>query len=361
MMSVETRTKNEITPQKQDDFLDYALSHQFGELHFKVDPETGMKAIIAIHSTKLGPALGGCRFIEYPDSASAINDAMRLARGMSYKAASVNLPLGGGKAVIIKPSHSYDREAYFHSFGRFINDLGGRYITALDSGTVLSDMDIIEQHTPYVASLSSHNGDPSPSTAKGVFHGIKAAVEFKLGKTSLRDIHVAIQGLGHVGYLLAKHLHEAGAKLTVADVNVAAVEMAIKEFGATAVSTDVIHKVPCDVFAPCALGAVINDITVNQLQTSIVAGAANNQLAHAYHGNMLHEKGILYAADYVINAGGLVFAASKYLLTPENQMNEQLNGIGHSLQEIFIRAERENRPSSELADILAQEKIGINE
>lgn len=357
MMSVEKRAKNETHPQKQDDFLDYALAHNFGELHFKVDPATGMKAIIAIHSTKLGPALGGCRFIEYPDSPSAINDAMRLARGMSYKAASVNLPLGGGKAVIIKPAHPFDREAYFHSFGKFINDLGGRYITALDSGTLLSDMDIIAQHTDYVASLSSHNGDPSPSTAKGVFHGIEAAVEFKLGKSSLNGIHVAIQGLGHVGYHLAKHLHEAGAKLTVADINTAAVDMAVKEFGATAVSTDLIHKVPCDVFAPCALGAVINDITINQLQTSIVAGAANNQLAHSYHGRMLHEKGILYAADYVINAGGLIFAASKYLLTPENQKNEQLNGIGHSLLEIFARAERENKPSSELADILAQEKL----
>lgn len=357
MMSVETRTKNEVPPQKQEDFLDYALSHNFGELHFKVDPASGMKAIIAIHSTKLGPALGGCRFIEYPDTASAINDAMRLARGMSYKAASVNLPLGGGKAVIIKPPHAYDREAYLHAFGKFVNDLGGRYITALDSGTQLCDMDIIAQHTPYIASLSSYNGDPSPSTAKGVFHGIEAAVQFKLGKSSVQGVHVAIQGLGHVGYLLAKHLHEAGAKLTVADVNVAAVERAVQEFGATAVSTDIIHKVPCDVFAPCALGAVINDITINQLQTSIVAGAANNQLAHTYHGRMLHEKGILYAADYVINSGGLIFAASKYLLTPEHQTNEQLNDIGHSLMEIFTRAKQENKPSSELADILAQEKL----
>ncbi|WP_347251478.1 amino acid dehydrogenase [Legionella sp.] len=358
MMSV-----NQIKPNEaltvQDDFLDYALVHGFGDLHFKVDPETGMKAIIAIHSTKLGPALGGCRFIEYPNTTSAIYDAMRLARGMSYKAASVNLPLGGGKAVVIKPNKPFDREAYLHAFGKFVNELNGRYITALDSGTQLSDMDIIAQHTPYVASLSSHNGDPSPSTAKGVLRGIQAAVEFKLGKNKLEGLHIALQGLGHVGYLLASHLHELGAKLTVADINPALVERAVKEFGAEAVSTESIHKVSCDVFAPCALGAIINDRTIGQLQTPIIAGAANNQLAHTYHGQLLHEKGILYAADYVINAGGLIYAASKYLHTPEQLVNHQIDGIHTSLLAIFSRSMRENRPASEIADTLAQEKLGL--
>lgn len=349
--------KKETMVTKEDDFLDYALSHGFGEIHFKVDPASGMKAIIAIHSTKLGPALGGCRFIEYDNTRQAINDAMRLARGMSYKAASVNLPLGGGKAVIIKPKQPYDRVAYLQAFGRFVNDLGGRYITALDSGTELSDMDIIARHAPYVASLSSHNGDPSPYTAKGVLRGIEAAVDFKLNKNSLKDVHVAIQGLGHVGYLLAKFLHEAGAKLTVADINQESVQRAVKEFGATAVSTDVIHTIPCDVYAPCALGATINDISIHQLQTSIIAGAANNQLAHSYHGQMLHDKGILYAADYVINAGGLVFAASKYLHTSEELVNQQIDGIRTSLTEIFKRSEKDNRPASEIADCIAQEKL----
>lgn len=357
MMSVDTMKKNESLVTEQGDFLDYALSHGFGDIHFKVDSETGMKAIVAISNTKLGPALGGCRFIEYPNTESAILDAMRLARGMSYKAASVNLPLGGGKAVIIKPAKPFDREAYMHSFGRFVNQLGGRYITALDSGTVLSDMDIIAQHTPYVASLSSHNGDPSPSTAKGILRGIQAAVEFKLGKNHLNGLHVAIQGLGHVGYLLAGHLHELGVQLTVADVNSAAVELAVREFGAVAVPTESIHKVPCDVFAPCALGAIINDTTINQLQTPIVAGAANNQLAHSYHGQLLHDKGILYATDYVINAGGLIFAASKYLHTPEHQVNQQIDGIGTALLQIFTRSQQENRPTSEIADTLAQEKL----
>ncbi|KTD19020.1 Leu/Phe/Val dehydrogenase [Legionella jordanis] len=357
MMSIDLIKKNETSAAIQDDFLDYALSHGFGDLHFKVDPQTGMKAIIAVHSTKLGPALGGCRFIEYPNTPSAIYDAMRLARGMSYKAASVNLPLGGGKSVIIKPNKPFDRAAYMHSFGRFINELGGRYITALDSGTQLSDMDIIAQHTPYVASLSSHNGDPSPYTARGVFSGLEAAVAFKLGKDSLQGIHVAIQGLGHVGFALARLLHEQGAQLTVADVNHLAVERAVKEFGATSVSTDMIHKVPCDVFAPCALGAVINDISISQLQTTIIAGAANNQLAHSYHGSILHEKGILYAPDYVLNAGGLIFAASKYFNTPDDEVTKQINGIASSMLEIFKRSQQENRPTSEIADTMAQEKL----
>lgn len=356
MMSVDNITNNNQTI-AEDDFLEYALAHGFGDLHFKVDPETGMKAMIAIHNTKLGPALGGCRFIEYPSTAAALKDAMRLARGMSFKAASVNLPLGGGKSVIIKPAGTFDRTAYMHQFGKFVNELNGRYITALDSGTVLSDMDIIAEHTDYVASLSKHNGDPSPSTAKGVLRGIQAAVAFKLGKDSLKGLHVAIQGLGHVGYALAKHLHELGATLTVADISPAAVDLAVQELGAKAVASEVIHKVPCDVFAPCALGAIINDLTISQLQTTIITGAANNQLAHTYHGKKLHEKGILFAADYVINAGGLIFAASKYLHTPEDKVSQQIDGIYTSLIEIFTRSAKDNLPASEIADTLAQEKL----
>ncbi len=356
MMSIDKISHNNqsIT---EDDFLDYALSHDFGDIHFKVDPQTGMKAMIAIHSTKLGPALGGCRFIEYPNTAAALQDAMRLARGMSYKAASVNLPLGGGKSVIIKPRGAFDRAAYMHQFGKFVNELNGRYITALDSGTLLDDMDIIAEHTPYVASLSKHNGDPSPYTAMGVLKGIQAAVAFKLGKDSLQGIHVAIQGLGHVGYLLAKHLNEAGAKLTVADIAQENVDRAVREFGAEAVNTDIIHKVPCDVFAPCALGATLNDITIPQLQTTIIAGAANNQLGHTYHGQQLHQKNILFVVDYVLNAGGLIFAASKYLHTPEETVNNQIDGIYYSLTEIFTHSAKSNVPTNEIADALAKEKL----
>lgn len=356
MMSVEKITDNNQLI-NDDDFLDYALAHGFGDLHFKVDPETGMKALIAIHNTKLGPALGGCRFIEYPNTLAAIKDAMRLARGMSFKAASVNLPLGGGKSVIIKPKTEFNRSAYMHQFGKFVNELNGRYITALDSGTVLSDMDIIAEHTPHVASLSKYDGDPSPYTAKGILRGIEAAVAFKLGKDSLNGLHIAIQGLGHVGYLVAQLLHERGATLTVADISSDTVARAVKELGAKSVSTDVIHKVPCDVFAPCALGAILNDLTIQQLQTTIIAGAANNQLAHSYHGKKLHEKGILFAIDYVINAGGLIYAASKYLHTPDEQVIKQIDGIYHTLTEIFKRSAKDNLPTNEIADTLAQEKL----
>lgn len=357
MMSVETMNKNEPVSIGEEDFLEYALTHEFGDVHFKVDAKTGMKAIVAIHNTKLGPALGGCRFIEYPSTHSAIRDCLRLARGMSYKAALANLPLGGGKSVIIKPNVAYDREAYLHSFGTFVNELGGRYITALDSGTQLSDMDIIAQHTPYVASLSSYNGDPSPSTAMGVFRGIQAAVECKLGKSDLSGLHVAIQGLGHVGFLLAQHLYNAGARLTVADINPEAVERAAREFNAAITGTESIHKTACDIYAPCALGAILNDITIHQLQTPIVAGAANNQLAHHMHGQVLHDKGILYAPDYVINAGGLIFAAAKYLKTSESLINEQINSIRSTLMTIFQRSQQENIPPSIIADTLAQEKL----
>jgi len=341
----------------ESDFLDYAANHGFGDVHFKVDKETGMVAIIAIHSTKLGPALGGCRFIEYPDNASAIYDALRLARGMSYKAASVNLPLGGGKSVIIKPKGAFDREKYMRSFGQFVADMQGRYITALDSGTQLSDMDIIAQYTPHVASLSRYDGDPSPYTALGIFKGIAATAAWKLKKDSLQGLHVAVQGLGHVGLSLVRQLYEAGATCTVSDINPMALQTAKTEFGATIVDTADIYKIPCDIFAPCALGAILNDDTIDNLQTSIVAGAANNQLAHTRHGQILHEKGILYAPDYVINAGGLIYAASKYFDTPEKDMFHQLEAIPYSLTRIFDRSLKENLPTSVIADDIAREKL----
>lgn len=341
----------------EDNFLDYAAERGFGDLHLKVCRDTGMKAIVAIHSTKLGPALGGCRFIEYPNSFSALYDAMRLARGMSYKAALVNLPLGGGKAVIMKPKGEFDRKAYFTEFGRFVEHLGGRYITAVDSGTSLDDMDIIGEQTSYVASLSRHNDEPSPFTARGVLRGIEASVKAKLERDSVDGLHIAIQGMGKVGYFLGQFLHERGAKLTVADINQTMTEKAADELNATVVGVDEIHKVACDVYSPCALGATINDMSIKQLQTSIIAGAANNQLARAYHGKMLHNQGILYASDYVINAGGLIYAASRYFDTPEEQVNEQVDHIYDSLLTIFERSKVDDLPTSEIADKIAQEKL----
>ncbi len=339
----------------EDDFLEYALQHQFGNIHCKVDPETGMKAIIAIHNTNLGPALGGCRFIEYDNSRAALFDAMRLARGMSYKSAIAGLPLGGGKSVIIKPKTAFDRAAYFHVFGKFVQELNGQYITALDSGTELSDMDIIAEHTPHVASLSCDDGNPARATTMGVLRGIQAAVAFQTQRDSLAGITVAIQGLGHVGYLLSQYLHDLGAKLIVADVDAARVSKVETEFGAQSVSTKDIHKVPCDVFSPCALGAVINDATIPEFQTKIIAGAANNQLAHAFHGQILHGKGILYAPDYVINAGGVIFACGKYFRTPEADVQKNVDRIGQSLTRVFTRSQQEQKPTSQIADQMAEE------
>jgi leucine dehydrogenase len=342
------------------DVLDYAEAHGFGDIHIKFDPKTGMRAIIAIHSTKLGPALGGCRFIQYPNSNTALYDAMRLARGMSYKAASVGLPLGGGKAVILQPSTSYDRTAYLKSFGEFVDSLGGRYITAMDSGTELSDMDIIQEKTPYVATCSSLKGDPAPSTVKGVLYGIQAAAAFKWNNPELKNLHIAIQGLGHVGYGLALQLHQMGVKLTVADINPDAVARAEKAFNATSVPTENIHQVDCDLFAPCALGGILDDTRIQQLKATVVAGGANNQLAHTYHGQMLHDLGILYAPDYVINAGGLIFAADNYLDNIGKPLPQQLKQIDTSLTEIFERSAHENIPTSTIADTMAQEKLAIS-
>ncbi|MDF1678414.1 MAG: amino acid dehydrogenase [Legionellaceae bacterium] len=345
------------SPIDDTSFLDYAEEHGFGNLHIKLDPQTGMRAIIAIHNTKLGPALGGCRFIEYPNSNTALYDVMRLARGMSYKAASVGLPLGGGKAVILKPSTPYDRTTYLKHFGQFVDSLNGEYITAMDSGTEIKDMDIIREETPYVATCSRLEGDPAPHTSQGVFFGIQAAAEFKWGNRDLKGLHIAIQGLGHVGYLLAEKLHKMGVKLTVADVNPEAVARAEKMLGATAVPTDIIHTVECDLFAPCALGGILDDKTIRELKATVVAGGANNQLAHTYHGQQLHDRGILYAPDYVINAGGLIFAADNYLDNVTKPLSEQLSHIYTSLTEIFERAKSENIPTSTIADTIAQEKL----
>ncbi|MCX7091444.1 MAG: amino acid dehydrogenase [Legionellales bacterium] len=341
----------------ENDFLDYAWDHQFCDIQCRIDPKSGMRAIIAIHNTKLGPALGGCRFIEYDHSTSAILDALRLARGMSYKSALAGLPLGGGKAVIIKPKNTFDRDAYFHAFGNFVQDLSGRYITAMDSGTELSDMAIIAEHTSYVASLAKDDGDPARATALGILRGIQAAVSFQKNQDHLEGLVIAIQGLGHVGHLLAQHVHALGAKLIVADINPQRVQQVVAEFGAQAVPSSDIHKVPCDVLSPCALGAIFNEITIPQLQTKIIAGAANNQLAHRNHGQLLHDRGILYAPDYVINAGGVIFACGKYFHSSPIETEQNLNRIGKSLTEIFTRSQLENKPTSDIADKIAEELL----
>ncbi len=341
---------------KINDLFAFDEHEPFQDLHFKWDPNTGMQAIVAIHSTRLGPAFGGCRFVNYDHTDSAIIDALRLAKGMSYKSAATGLNYGGGKSVIIKPRGNFDRKALFAAFGRFIHELNGRYITAKDSGTTLEDMDIIAEQTPYVASTSSMN-DPSPYTAHGVRLGIAAAVKFKLGRESLEGITVAIQGAGYVGYYLAQELHKVGAKLIMTDVDAAACERVKQAFNATIVAPEAIYGVDCDVFAPAALGAIINEDTITQLQCSIVAGATNNQLAEPIHGYALKERGILYAPDYVINSGGIIQAASIYDKLDEAQITTKIEHLYDVLLDIFGRAQAADLPTHVIADQMALARL----
>lgn len=335
-------------------------TYDFGEVHFKLDKASQLKAIVAIHDSRLGPALGGCRFIEYDTDEAAYIDALRLARGMTYKAAITGLAHGGGKSVIIKPKKHFDRNALFSAFGKFIEDLRGHYITAEDSGTGLEDMEIIRGQTKHVTGIDpSHggSGDPSPFTALGVRRGIEAAVKFKLGKDTLKDIHVAVQGVGHVGYYLCKELHAAGAKLTVADVDKLKSERAKREFGAAVTEIDKVAEVDCDVFAPCALGAGLNDGTIPHLKAAIVAGAANNQLLEPRHGDDLHARGILYAPDYAINAGGLVNVAQEAKGYDAKAAREKTLKIYDTMYEIFERSKKLNAPTYKVSDLMAEERL----
>lgn len=341
----------------QDELIQYAENLGFGELHIKLDAATDMCAIIAIHSTKLGPALGGCRFIEYDSFNAAIQDALRLAQGMTSKSAIANLPLGGGKTVLMKPKQLKDRTAIFQALGRFVNDLGGRYIAAMDSGTEVADMDAIATQTSFVTNLSKHDGNPAPATAVGVRLGIQAAIKAKLKRNSFEGLHVAIQGVGHVGYLLAKDLHNLGAKLTIHDINLLAVQRCVDEFSAQSTDAKGIFSVDCDVFAPCALGAILNDTTIPLLKAPIVAGSANNQLAEPKHGKMLYARDILYVPDYLINAGGLIHAYDEYKNQTSEETTQHIHHIYNQCLEIFSRAQHENRPPNEIADIIVTERL----
>ncbi|MFT3923466.1 MAG: amino acid dehydrogenase [Myxococcales bacterium] len=334
--------------------------HDFGELHVKRDAASGLCAIVAIHDVRLGPALGGCRFIEYAHERDALRDALRLSRGMTYKAALAGVPFGGGKSVIMRPHQAFDRTHLFRAFGRFVDELGGRYITAEDSGTTLEDMAVIRSVTRHVTGAAqSHggSGDPSPSTALGVRRGLEAAVRFALGKTSLVDVHVAVQGVGNVGYHLCRELRDRGARLTVADVDPHKVERVVQEFAARAVSLDEIYRVDCDVFAPCALGGALNDDTIPKLKCKVVAGAANNQLAESRHGEQLRERDIVYAPDYAINAGGLIHVAQETMGYDPLKVRSRTERIYDTILEILERAEAAGCPSQQIADAMVEEKL----
>ena len=342
------------------DLFGHLKAYDYGEVHFKFDKATGLRAIIAVHDSRLGPALGGCRFVHYDTDEAAVIDALRLARGMTYKAALAGLAHGGGKSVLIYPRQHFDRVALFRAFGKFIDDLRGHYITAEDSGTGLEDMEVIRTVTKHVTGVDvSHggSGDPSPFTALGVRRGIEACVKHKLGKDSLAGVHVALQGVGHVGYHLCKELHAAGAKLTVADVDALKAERGHRDFGAKVVSLEEIFSVECDVFAPCALGSAMNDTTIPKLKAKIVAGAANNQLAEPRHGDDLHARGILYAPDYAINAGGLVNVAQEVLGYDEQKSRAKTLKIYDTIFDIAERSAKLKAPTYKVADIMVEERL----
>ena len=339
-----------------DRLFRYADFLNFGEVHVKFDHETGLRAIVAIHNLKNGPAIGGCRLIKYDTTDDALEDALRLGYMMSYKASASNLAHGGAKAVIMMPKVIKDRVRFFEVFGDFVNSLGGKYITAVDSGTSPSDMDIVERRTPYVT-CTTKCGDPSPQTALGVRRGMEAAVKFKLGKESLKDIHVTIQGAGHVGYYLAKELHACGARLTMCDMNQISLDRCVKEFGAETCAVDAIYDVKADIFAPCALGAVLNLETINRLNVPIVAGSANNQLAHHNYSALLQERGILYAPDFVINAGGLIYVAGFYDLGDVRPAVKQVENIYQAMMDIFEKAKQKNCTPLEIAEGMALARL----
>jgi len=331
-------------------------------VHAYYDQPTGLKGIVAIHSTALGPGFGGCRMWPYDSEAEALTDVLRLSRGMSYKNALAGLAYGGGKAVIIANGKTDKTEALFESYGRAVDALGGRYITAEDVGIKVQDMQITARTTKYVSGISKQGdgigGDPSPNTAYGVFLGLRAAVRHKLGTDDLTGVRVAVQGVGNVGYNLCRHLHDNGAEIIVADVYQPNVERACSEFGARAVDPDAILCEDVDVLAPCALGGVINEETISDVQAKVIAGAANNQLGTEADGETLRQKGILYAPDYVVNSAGIITVAAEYDGgVSEDDVMQKIERIYHRTLAIFERADLEQRPTSEIADQMARETI----
>ncbi|MDG1995338.1 MAG: Glu/Leu/Phe/Val dehydrogenase dimerization domain-containing protein [Emcibacteraceae bacterium] len=331
------------------------------QLAYFDDKETGLKAFIAVHDTTLGPGAGGCRMWPYENEMDALNDALRLSRGMSYKNAMAGLPLGGGKAVIIANSKTDKSETLFKAFGKCVEKMGGKYITAEDVGMTTEDMMIIASETGHIAGLPTGDhasGDPSPFTARGVFNGIKAAVKYKLGKDNLEGLTVAVQGVGHVGLFLCEHLHNDGAMILVSDIVQEHLDEAVEKYGATIVAPDEILSVKCDVLSPCALGAVLNDDTIPNLKTTIVAGGSNNQLANDTHGVRLMDRGILYAPDYVINAGGIINVSGETSGNYDlNSINTKVDNIYDTLIHIFERSDAEKRPTNVVADEMAEEII----
>ncbi|MDQ6718240.1 MAG: NAD-binding protein [Gemmatimonadota bacterium] len=321
------------------------------------DPSCGYRGIIAVHSTKLGPALGGTRFWSYADDEAALTDALRLSRGMTYKNAVAGLNLGGGKSIIIGDNRTKDREKIFRAHGRFVESLGGRYVTAEDVGTSTADMDFVHMETGHVAGLAGKSGDPSPVTAHGVFRSVQASAKEKWGSDDLNGKTISIMGCGHVGQYLAKELHEAGAKLIVSDIDVERAKKVAAATGATIVEGDAIFSVDADIFAPCALGGIINDRTIPMLKVGIVSGGANNQLLEERHGDILTERGILYAPDYVANAGGVINVYGEVSGWDAQRALDKADDIYDTILKVFEISKKEGIPTYKAADRLAEQRL----
>lgn len=334
-------------------------------LSFFCDPETGLKAIVAIHNTSRGPALGGCRMFPYDSDEEALRDALRLSRGMTYKSALANLDLGGGKSVIIGDPRKQKSEALLEALGKHLEGLGGQYIAAEDSGTSVADLKVMGRHTKHVAGIVERtgfdgqpsSGDPSPTTAYGTFIGLKAAVKHKLGRENLTGLKVAIQGIGNVGFRLARHLKEAGAELWVYDIHHENMQRAVDELGAHAASAEDILFLPVDVVAPCAMGAMLNDDSIPRLKATVIAGAANNLLQRPDHDQALKDRGILYAPDFAINAGGIIDVFYERTGASPEEVRAHVEDIGLTLAEIFKRSDSSGIPTGAIANRLAEERF----
>ncbi|MEH6791822.1 Leu/Phe/Val dehydrogenase [Parasphingorhabdus sp.] len=332
------------------------------------DQATGVQAVIAVHSTTLGPAAGGCRVLHYDDYAGAVQDAMRLSEGMAYKNALAGLPFGGGKAVIMLPENAdapdFDRNRMFRTFGRWVDSLDGAYVTAEDVGCSVEDMQMVATETGYVSGLPSRpglaGGNPGPWTAKGVFLSIEALVRHRFG-SDLKDVVVGVQGLGHVGFALCELLHQAGAKLLVSDLNGQAPALAAQKLGAEIVKPEKMQAVAMDVFAPCALGNILTETTIPLLKAAVVCGAANNQLATAMQGQQLADRGVLYAPDYLVNAGGIINVAAEYLRETTDSVESRVAQIPHRLMQLVRRSEAEKIATNVLADRMAQDIVAAGQ
>ena len=333
------------------------------QLQFVTNDECGLKAIIAVHSTHLGPAAGGCRFWHYAEDEHALVDALRLSRGMSYKNAMAGLPLGGGKSVILADEERHKSLDLLHAFGRAVDHLGGRYITAEDVGMSVADMIEVRRTTRFVAGLPHEGkdvgGDPGPHTSLGVFLGIKAAVKRALGKDSLAGLHIALQGAGSVATGVALHAAADGARLSIADVDETKAQKLADAANAEVVSPDEIMTLEADVFSPNALGAILDEKSISELKVPVVAGGANNQLATPEDGQRLHQRGILYAPDYVINAGGIINVCTEYLGDGDSSLvRERIEGIPVRLEQVWAESQSTGRDPAAVADAIAQQLIG---